>query len=327
MSVVSLVGIEGKEPEMTAIYAYTEATMAGNMIILESTGKSSRDARTKAELKVEQNLDLSMLSTVLISSETAQHDIYNYLDIYFRDPLNPITSKLIIVEGEVRPFIEATKSWQGQSGEYYYRFIDSLEKTGNVIPYTLQTAGSILFQAEEDLALPYMRMNSEEGHPELVGSALFSGRSFSGNSLNPEQSVMLNILKNRLGTTTRLSYFFDDYPLSIRIINMERSIDVKDNHVMMNYHINIGVDEYPKDHLKKKKVREEIVKYVEEQIQKEMNEVIEILQRAKSDALGLGKHVRAYHYKNYQQPWRDHFKNMTIKAKVKIDLIQTGILQ
>ena len=94
-SVVSLTGFEGEIGDITAYYAYPESTTEEmKMIVITGQGISPRDVRQNADLKVEQILDLSELSTVLISEKTAKDDIYDYLDVYFRDSFNPITPKL-----------------------------------------------------------------------------------------------------------------------------------------------------------------------------------------------------------------------------------------
>ena len=147
-------------------------------IVITGEGKSPRDVRQNAEQKVEQTMDLSVLSTLLISEDTAKDDIYEYLDIYFRDASNPITSKVALVQGDLKPFFELSEQFQSSTGEFYNRFITSLEENSMVIPYTLQTAGSLLFEKAQDLALPYIKMD-DEGRPEADGIALFSHRKFS----------------------------------------------------------------------------------------------------------------------------------------------------
>ena len=161
-SVVSLTGFEGEMGDVTAYYAYPEATTEEmKTIVITGHGVSPRAVRQNAELKVEQTLDLSVLSTVLISEDTAKDDLYEYMDIYFRDATNPITSKMAIIQGELKPFFELSEQWQSASGEFYNRFITSLEDNSMVIPYTLQTAGSILFEPAQDLALPYIKLDEE----------------------------------------------------------------------------------------------------------------------------------------------------------------------
>ena len=57
-----------------------------------------------------------------------------------------------------------------------------------------------------------------------------------------------------------------------------------------------------------------------------MNEVMEKLQKAKSDAIGLGRTVRAFHPNLYKEDWSEHFSTLKIPVKVEVDIVKTGVL-
>lgn len=325
-SVVSLTGFEGEMGDVTAYYAYPEATTAEvKTIVITGEGISPRAVRQDAELKVEQTMDLSVLSTILISEDTAKNDIYDYLDIYFRDASNPITSKVAIIQGDLKPFFEIREQKESTAGEFYSRFITSLEENSMVIPYTLQTGVSILFEEAQDLALPYMKMD-EEGKLMSDGVALFSGHSFTGETLNPEQGILLNILNESLGHATRITYLYKENPVSIRINKSKRNVTVTEKEIAITQKIEVVVTEFPQDHLKEKKVRTELQQFLSEKIEKDMNDVMEKLQKAKSDAIGLGRIVRAYHPELYKEAWSEHFSTLHIPVKVEVEIVKTGIL-
>lgn len=318
--------MEGEIGDLTGYYAYPEATSSEmQTVVITSKGKSPRDVRLQADLKVEQTLDLSMLSTVLMSDNTAKNDIYNYLDIYFRDPFNPITVKLALVQGELGPFFDISTRMKSESGEYYERFIESLEENSIAIPYTMQTVGSVLFQPGKDLALPYLKMD-EQGLPSVEGLALFSGRSFSGESLSPEQSLLLNILNNTLGRQTMVNYLYEDQPVSFRVMKANRDIKVSDGGITINNNLDVVINEFPQDHIERERVRKDLEKFLSSEVQKEMEKVIDKLQKAKSDAIGIGEIVRAFHTKYYHEDWSEHFSTLDIKVNVNLEITQTGVL-
>lgn len=324
-SVVSLTGFEGEMGDVTAYYAYPEATTTEmKTIIIIGKGMSPRAVRQNAELKVEQTLDLSVLSAILISEDTAKDDIYEYLDIYFRDAANPITPKVAIIQGDLKPFFELSEQKVTTAGEFYNRFITSLEENSMVIPYTLQTAGSVLFEQAQDLALPYIKM--DEDKPMADGVALFSGRSFTGETLSSEQGLLLNILNESLGHAARITYLYEESPVSIRVNKSKRNISVSEDKIEIVQKIEVVVTEFPQDHLKEKQVREKLQKFISEKIEKDMNEVMKKLQEAKSDAIGLGRIVRAYHPSLYKKDWNDHFSTLDIPIKVEVEIVKTGIL-
>ncbi|MER1958096.1 MAG: Ger(x)C family spore germination protein [Solibacillus sp.] len=325
-SVVSLTGFEGRIGDVTAYYAYPEATTEEmKTIVITGNGVSPRAVRQDAELKVEQTLDLSVLSTVLISEDTAKEDIYEFIDIYFRDSTNPITSKMAITQGELKPFFELSENFQSTTGEFYNRFIISLEENSLVIPYTVQTAGSLLFEPAQDLALPYIKMD-KENRPVADGLALFSGRFYTGKNLSATQGVLLNILNESLGRTARINYLYEGSPVSILINRAKRDVNVTEKEIEINNKLDVVITEFPRDHLREREIRTELQKFLSEKIEKDMNEMMGKLQEAKSDAIGLGRIVRAYHPRLYKEDWSEHFSTLNIPINVEVEIVKTGIL-
>ena len=296
-----------------------------NTIIITGNGVSPRDVRQDAEVKVEQTMDLSVLSTILISEGTAEDDIYKYLDVYFRDANSPITPKVAIIQGELKPFFELSQDKQSTAGEYYNRFITSLEENSLVIPYTLQTAATVLFEDAQDLALPYLKMG-EDNRPISEGIALFSGKSFTGITLNSDEGLLLNILNDSLGFSARITYLFQESPVTVRINKLKRKLNISEDKIEIAIKLGFILSEFPQDHVNKASSRKELEQFLTEKIEHDMNEVIKKLQEAQSDALGLGRNVRAFHPKLFKKDWNEQFSNMDIAVKLSVEILKTGIL-
>lgn len=312
---------------MTAYYAYPEATATEmKTIVISGEGVSPRDVRQDAELKVEQTMDLSVLSTVLISEDTAEHNIYEYLDIYLRDANSPITSKMAIIQGDLKPFFELSENKQSTAGEFYDRFITSLEDNSFVIPYTLQTASTVIFEDAQDLALPYLKMG-EDNRPKAEGVALFSGKSFTGKTLNADEGLLLSILNDSLGFSTRIAHLYKDSPLTVRVNKLKRKLNITENKIVINLKIDFMLSEFPQDNIDNANLRKELEKFLQAKIEQDLNEVIKKLQEAKSDAIGLGRSVRAFHPEWFKKDWNERFSELDISAKLKVEIVKTGILE
>lgn len=319
-------GFEGEMGDIKAYYAYAQSTSEKlKTKVITGKGKSPRDVRQDAELKTEQMMDLSILSTMLISEKIAETDIYEYLDVYFREVSNPLTPRIALVQGELKPFFEIAEQTESTTGEFYNRFIQSLEENSLVIPYTLQTAGSLLFENAQDLALPYLKM-SDEGEPVLDGIALFSGRSFGGETLSKEQGVFLNILNNSLGKAARVTYLYNNSPVSIRVNKISKKLNVSEGKIEIDQKIKVTVIEFPQDTLKEETIREDVDKFLTKKLEESLNEVMKTLQNAKCDAIGLGRNVRAYHTDLYKKDWNEHFATLDIPIKVELEIVKTGVL-
>jgi Ger(x)C family germination protein len=326
LSIVSLAGFEGKMGDLTAYYAYPQATSQEmKMIVITGKGTSPRDVRQNADLKTEQTMDLSVLSTLLISEETAKGDIYEYLDSYFRDPKSPVTPRLAIVQGELKQFFELTKEMQTTTGEFYNRFIKSLEDNSMVIPYNLQTAGSVLFQTAQDLALPYLKLD-DENRPAGDGLALFSGYSFTGKTLDAKEGIFLNILNKSLGKSTKITYLYKDSPVSILVHKSNRKHIVSENEIDISIKIAATLTEFPQGALDDVKTKKELQEFLSKKIEEDMKKMMEKLQEAKCDAIGLGRVVRAYHPSWYEKDWHEKFSTLKIPIKVEVEIVKTGVL-
>lgn len=333
-SVVTLVGINGNIGDYTGYYAYSNITEnQSEIMIIEANGMSPRDVRSNADLKIDQTLDLSELSTILISADTVKSPLYDALDIYFRDPQNPISIKIAITDGDVKPYIELTKELAESAGGYYQRFIESTEHNTIYPKLDLQTVGSMLFEDTKDIALPYISLNEDGKQAKVAGVALFSGQIFTGKVLTPKQSLIMLLLLNQASQHARLTYMWTtngrEMPITSEVIHVKRKWNVHEKlkKITMDYTIEIEVDEFAHDHLYKENILQDVQNMIQEKLQAEFQEVLQILQAYKSDTLGIGRYLRAYHPKMFKEEWHNEYASLQLEPKVKIKIIRTGVLR
>lgn len=329
-SVVSLVGVEGKIGEVKAYYSYPEAVSnSSNLVIIESEGKTPREARADADTKVEQKLDVSMMSALLIGVSPAEEGLLNYLDIYYREPSTSISTLLILVEGGVKQYLEASKSWVAEAGEFFTRLIESNEKDSVVTRYTVQTAGAIFYAEGMDIALPYVKMDDDEQRPLIGGLGLFSGDKFTGRIIEKDQSIYLCMLIPKNKGTPQLSFLYNGKPLSITVIRNNHDWTLtSSNSIKLSYHLTIELDEYVDSELRDVEKVKEIEGFLNKEIQKKLTEVVNILQEEKSDPLGLGKSVRVKDFKMFnEKDWHETFANLNLEVEVKTEIVTVGIIQ
>ena len=328
LSAVTLVGSDGVVGDMKGYYVYDEITAPkGGTIIIESEGVSALDTRQHAQLKVQQKLDLSILSALLLTTKSASQDLYEYIDIYYRDPLNPMTAKIAVVEGEMKQFLKVAEAWEMEAGDYYKGFFHSLEDNTFIIPYTIQTAGVALTDPDRDLALPYLKMGKQSNKPELKGLALFSERSFQGHVVAAEDSMYVTLLTDNKGTSAVFTYMYENQqPLSVRVVGFERDIQISPEGITIHIDTKITIDEFPENKLYEDSKRQELQQYVQEKFDEEFTRVVKHLQTAKSDVIGLGGMVRAYDKSLYKKPWRDTYSTLPIKVISKVKIQRTGIM-
>lgn len=333
VTLVSLIGIEGHPGEVKAEFAFpiiedqsiSYSKSAGS-------GVSFREARSEANHRTMEALDIANVEVLLIAEETAKSDLYSYLDLFFRDPRNRLSGHMAIVQGELAPYFESADGVQEDMSTYYVELLRTSFMYSFLPDIDIQTSCAILFSEDMDLTLPYIQIEEESGKPEVAGAALFSGRKFTGHTLDKKESLILNLLKNKKRKYTRISYLWkeadvDKSPLTIDVIRIRKRWDIKKDSIHAAYDIDVGVEEFPHDSLDKKKTVRELEQFLSKEMTKEFNEVVKKMQKAKSDGIGFGRNVRAFHRDLWEQgDWQDTFSELPIEVKVEVGIKRTGIL-
>ena len=332
-SVVSMVGHEGEIGDLTSYFSVpTIKEGVTTSSIVKGQGKSAREARMNADLNSNQTIDVSKLSVLLYSDESAKSDLYEYLDVYYRNARNQLSTYIAITEGSPEPYIELGNELQDEAGSYYKDFIKSLSFV-SIYPETdLQLICSILFDEGMDITMPYLSINKEEKSPKLKGIALFNGRKYTGTFLTPDQSKLLTVLKDKMGRNANFTYTYKETPVTMVIRRINKKWDFsefdKSGIVTLSYELKVDIQEYAKDHIRQGENRKELEKFLSKQLNEESKKLFEVLQEAKSDPLGIGRRVRAFHPKVWDKgDWNDTFSEIVIKPNMKVDINRTGILK
>ncbi|MGG0657677.1 Ger(x)C family spore germination protein [Rummeliibacillus pycnus] len=338
LAVISIAGIEGHMGELKAYYAYPSSPNDPTKVaIVESEGLTPRDVRNKADLKTALTLDLSELSTYLMAEESAHDDIYPFLDIFFRNAQNPVTTKFAITKGSPKDFIDVKKPLPSGLGAYYQDFIESVERD-SVFPKGLdiQQAGSMLFEEGQDLVLPYLNRDEKNKTPIAEGLALFNGRKFTGTTLGLRDSLLLVLAAYGKADYARLSYIFEEKdkktPLTVDIIRYKKKIKIQEQgksaKVYLNSTFEVNIDEYPLDHISEKKVKNKLEKFLEKKIKNETLKMMKKCQDASSDPIGIGKKARISRSKIWKEGhWKEVYKTLDFKVNVNVKIIRSGILK
>lgn len=331
-ALASMVGHDGQANDLISYFSVPIINGEElSSIIVKGEGRSTREVRIHANSNTPQNLDVSKLSVLFYSDETLKTDLYQFLDVYFRTAHNRLSTLVGMTEGSTKPFIEIGNSENKDAGTYYDDFIKGLANS-SIYPETdLQTICTILFDDGMDLTLPYFGINKEENTPETLGVALFTGRIYSGTYLNVNQAKLLTILKDEIGKYTDITYIYDGIPVSIEVKRVHRKWDFKQlsssGKVTMSYDLIVDIQEFSADHLEVEKKRKALEKYLSKRFKEDTLEMIEVLQQAKSDPLGIGRRVRAFHPEVWEKgKWADIFSELSIDVKYDIQIKRTGII-
>ncbi|MFJ7972493.1 Ger(x)C family spore germination protein [Psychrobacillus sp. NPDC096389] len=328
IAIVPMIGFDGELGSLTGYFGIPgKQQNMSNFNLLMAEGQSVEEVRQKIDTQVNEGVDLSKLGSILISDQLAEKDLYSLLDLYYRNARNRLNAMLIITEGSAEPFIQYGQKISVEVNDYYPMLLEGFTLK-SVVPHTdLQLACSILLDEGIDLVLPYLKISSENDVPELVGLALFDSGNFTGEILNIDESIILNVMRDDLNKYAYITYMEEKIPLTISIKKVKRKMHWDGETIGLDYQLKVSIMEYYKNNFKDKNTRLKLEKSLEEKITSQMESNIKILLDANSDALGLGRIARAFHPKLFQEgKWNEIYPTLTITPTVQVKITDTGIL-
>lgn len=331
---VTMVGIDGNPEEVTVYYAFPKI-MDGKVEYqsLKSEGRTYADARNEVNNRATDAFDLSYLQTLLITEETAKHRIYDFLDHIYRVPRNRVTGYLALVQGELEDYLpspESPNSFQ-KNNENMTRMFDTFDKYSLSTMYNLQQSGTILFDDAMDLSLPVL-MIGESQQPELTGTGLFSGMEFTGEVLSIDEGRLLVMLKGEQGSILRMDYEIEregkKTPIQIELISSKQKVEITGEKVDLKVRMEVEVEEFAEAAVYENVVQmDELGKQLAKLVQADIEKLTQKLQESKSDALGLGRKVRAFHPELWNKgDWTETFASLEINTQVELTVERTGLL-
>ncbi|SIT80707.1 Ger(x)C family spore germination protein [Edaphobacillus lindanitolerans] len=337
LQIVTLVGIGGEKGDVTVHYSFPSVSGGNGVEYLtaKASGSSFSDARNNMNLKTGKVLDISQLQVLLLSDKSAEANIFDYLDSLYRTPRNRLSSHVALVKGELDAYMGNGKNENSgktqDTPEFLTQLMDTIKEYSLSTDYNVQDMGSIMFAQGQDLALPLLKMSEESGQPELDGTALFNDFTYTGKSLDITESKMLNILQHNTGKFLRDTYIFEvqgrEVPVTYEFIRSRKNWDIGETSITIRETIHVEIDEYSVTPVIGKGEFAELEKKLSAAIENDMQKTVESMQEAKSDAIGIGRRVRAFHHNLWEKgDWHDTFSELDIQVKVKVKVERTGIL-
>lgn len=329
---VPLIGVEGEPGKLTGHYTFTAVSNGAiSYSTVEGSGVSIRESRLDANRKASEVLDVSQLEVVLLTTETVKSNIIETFDVSFRTPRNRLSSRFVVVDGEMALYMEKTEKIPLELPDYYNKLLEAGISHSIIPDIDIQKTAVLLFDDAIDLVLPFVKMSETTGTPELSGVALFSEKVFTGQTLKMEESIIVQVLQKKPGKNVSFTYMWKkdgkSYPITVELASYKRKWDIQDSKIDATYKMKLSIVEFPFDHLDEEKVRTDAEKFLSKELTKDFNKVTKKLQEAKSDAVGFGRTVRAFHPNLWNKgKWQDTFSELDIHVKVEAEITRTGIL-
>ncbi|MGO4499214.1 Ger(x)C family spore germination protein [Paenibacillus sp. 2RAB27] len=337
---VDVVGVdyEGDSKQLKVSYVISSLQNANqgggnpNNIFLESTGDNIYDAVSKTNKEFPGVLSVLETRLFLISTRFAKDQPLNYLNITSQFIANPLYGYLAIYDGDLSKLLNKKRIKDQTLSEFLVGLLEEDEEKGKIPSHKL--VHFILDGARFNNDFALNRFEPYENGVRLAGTALFREGKYTGVNLNDEDTQLAILLDGTSGKNQLIAGKLEgeNYSALVQSAHRDFHINEKDNR-LHDIEISLNLDlKLIEAGLDSKKYTKDILAELEKQIAADIttkvSNVIATLQKSNCDYLQLGHEVSAYHPKLFigMAWWREQYPKITISPKVKVKILNTGIL-
>lgn len=308
-----------------------------NMQTLSTSAHTPLQARDKIDQMISESYDPSKLRVVLLGEELAKENIYPLLDEMYRTANSNLNAQLAVVEeGTAEEAISLKQTNETGVSDYISGLLEAAVSSTHSTGENLQLLCAELLEPGIDFSVPMLRV--EEEHLKFSGMGLFHKEKYTGEKISAEQSTLYMLLQGKKGRIARLTEKVNDrgkgelldyVTVNVTSNSRKMKVEVKDGEISakINLDMKVKITEYPSDHLYVKGRIDEISKKLSVLLTEESKDIIKQIQEANSDIFGIGRRVRGYHPKVWNElNWDEAYPEITIEPNVKVEVIQHGII-
>ncbi|MHA6250484.1 Ger(x)C family spore germination protein [Oceanobacillus sp. CAU 1775] len=301
--------------------------------VLAGKGKNIKEASLNLDVSVAGDFDPVKGRTVILGNDIAMDDVYYIFDSLYREPRTNVNSKVVLSSESAEETIQSLNENEMEKAEYFYEMITSSEDLTQIPSVTVQTVVRHIFDEGRDFFLPYVEIDDEDQILKVQGTALFHDRSFTGNYLSIEESTLLLLFMEKKGRKTVLTNKLEqteDEVVTYSISKVKRDLEVtKEEKVNMDISIalDVNINEYPQGILDNQEKLESLSKQLSKQLTKEAEGLFNKLAESKSDILGLGRELIAFHPSIWNEiKGENYYEQIKVNPKVEITILNQGLI-
>lgn len=293
--------------------------------------QTNRQSREKNDSYTQGVFQGRSIQVILLSKRILQQENWFKLtDVWFRDPRNALTPRIIAFDGPLSEIIYLNPKDQPILPLLLREMVDTKDARSETVNTTLQELHEQISETGGTPLISEVRVHNNQ--IAMTGITLLDHKGNFADSLNIQESILLRILQNNTKKTVSLTipipgemkvgpFHTDKLSLNADNIKVKIKTSYLEDNFQFDMHITmrIGLSElmFPFD------VRthgNELENKITVQIQKQLESLIKKIQRDKIDPLGLGFHARAHeysHFKNVEDHWGETLAKADIHVSVK----------
>ncbi|WP_175401853.1 Ger(x)C family spore germination protein [Lysinibacillus xylanilyticus] len=305
-------------------------------VLIQGEGNTIRETRMDMDNKLSGDFDPSKNRIFLLGEELAQKDIYQFLDIFYRDPSSSISANIVVTEGNGEDILEKMTQKNTLIAEFLIELLSSAENSTLVPKQDVQSIWTNMLDPGKDFALPLISLKDDE--VVLAGTGLFHKHALVG-SLTLEESTLFLIMSNQKKKVARfvskiseekemriqnyISYNFSKVNSKLKVL----SASPENIEVEIKAKVDITILEFPEDKLSNEEKIQKLNSLISKDLTAKAEKLVKKLQASNSDLFGIGRELIAYHPKTWEQiEWEEEYPNITITPEIEVDIVGHGII-
>ncbi|XQY93205.1 Ger(x)C family spore germination protein [Metabacillus sp. HB246100] len=316
---------DGKIRGSAVINTYLKDQPVADYIITDES-ELSRDILSNLQKKSPDPLVLGKIDIVLFGEGLGKRGITELVDTLQRDASIGARLLLAVTRGDAKDVLDGEFANQGAS-----RYISNLilhNKLNQDLPRTnLHLFLYQYYSKGQDMFLPIVKKNEENGAVEIDGLALFDHKKVVGEIPN-DKLLFFKVLTDQYTKGAYKLKLEDGEAAGIKSIESSMKLNVVSTEplkVQLEVYLEGYIHEYTG-----KKITPEVTDKVEKTFEKEMKTeteaLIEYFKELTIDPIGIGEEIRSQSRSFKLDNWRERIPELTVEIIPEVIISESGVI-
>ncbi|MDF2714546.1 MAG: germination protein GerHC [Paenibacillus sp.] len=306
----------------------------------EVRAQTMRESRGKLDtmatgLTVRGKVQLLLIGKRLLQ----QKDWFSLLDVVYRDTKFAVNAKAVAVDGEVSDVIFFSPPDKPRLPQHMVKLIDTANRRNITVKTTLQELHRQKFEKGMTASISEVKKDKDI---VVKGTALLDEQGSYADSLGLQETALLLMMQKRTKEELSLTFsipsekdggLIDKSQLSLSPESVKVDVRTAYERDKFRFDISVHIVFGLVEHTFRYDIREHTPKLqrsIEEQMKKQLDDIVRKFQSDKIDPIGLGLYARAYQYdawKQVQDDWGEQLAKSDINVSVKATLKNMGAVK
>ncbi|WP_152393441.1 Ger(x)C family spore germination protein [Paenibacillus guangzhouensis] len=311
--------------------------------VITTIANSGKGARIRINSMLSHSSVSGQVRVVMFDRKLAKEGVSDVVENLTRDPFLGDSIYLAMSDGSANELLSYTYPQIPDIGTFLYEMIQQHIQDDWVPSCTVQDYRSAMYSIGGDAVLPLLKKKDE--NVEISGLVLFRDDKAVG-EIDPSEGYLLKLLRGKqkeylkeinVKRSELRPYLLNEEEGNVHIVfsNIGRKVRIdltsmKPIQFKVRVHMDVELQEIT-DHynFSNDKAIRLLQKKIGEEMTKETNQLIQKLQRMKSDAIGFGNvyrsSVRNAHLT--RKKWEKMYPEAKVETQFKVNLIRTGTIE